>query len=87
MMSYHPVTRCSYCGTKSTNQPAGDGCHTCQRGIMQGAQEVPKEQDVGHSHDPAHLSALDDPRWREQINALKEVTVMIDAVLEINPSK
>jgi uncharacterized protein (DUF983 family) len=34
-MSYYPVTRCSNCGTESRNQRAGDGCHTCQRGVMQ----------------------------------------------------
>lgn len=38
MMSYHPVTRCTYCSTESTHQPAGDGCHACQRGVMQAEQ-------------------------------------------------
>lgn len=33
-MTYRPLTRCTYCGTESTNQPEGDGCHACSRGIM-----------------------------------------------------
>ncbi|MBD9674942.1 hypothetical protein IB275_30475 [Pseudomonas sp. PDM21] len=35
-MSY-PKTRCSYCGTETNNQPSGDGCHTCLKGIMKPA--------------------------------------------------
>lgn len=27
-------TQCSYCGVKSHNQPPGDGCHSCLKGIM-----------------------------------------------------
>lgn len=36
-MSYYPVTKCSYCGTTSTTQRPGDGCHACLRGVMQEA--------------------------------------------------
>lgn len=34
-MTYRALVRCSYCGSETTNQPAGDGCHACSRGIMQ----------------------------------------------------
>lgn len=34
-MSYRQVVRCSFCGIESTNQPEGDGCHSCLRGVMQ----------------------------------------------------
>ena len=27
-------TKCSHCGQLSRNQPSGNGCHTCQRGVM-----------------------------------------------------
>lgn len=33
-MSYHPVTRCTFCGIESKNQRPGDGCHACLRGYM-----------------------------------------------------
>jgi hypothetical protein len=26
--------RCSHCGTETTRQPEGDGCHACSRGVM-----------------------------------------------------
>jgi len=28
-------TKCSNCGTTTNKQPAGDGCHSCQRGTME----------------------------------------------------
>lgn len=34
-MSYRPLVRCTYCKIETTNQPDGDGCHSCQRGVMQ----------------------------------------------------
>jgi len=27
-------TCCGHCGEYSNNQPAGDGCHNCQKGVM-----------------------------------------------------
>lgn len=27
-------TKCTYCNCTSTNQPHGDGCHSCLKGIM-----------------------------------------------------
>ena len=33
-MSCRPLVRCNYCSTESTNQPDGDGCHACLRGVM-----------------------------------------------------
>lgn len=33
-MSYRAVVRCTYCGTESTIQNDGDGCHACSRGVM-----------------------------------------------------
>ena len=26
--------KCSFCGIKTRNQPSGDGCHSCIKGIM-----------------------------------------------------
>lgn len=43
-MSYHPITRSTQCRTENTNQPAGDGCHACYRGVMQAILLPP----VGH---------------------------------------
>lgn len=33
------MTECTHCGTRSNNQPAGDVCHTCQRGIMRDVRQ------------------------------------------------
>jgi hypothetical protein len=30
----YPETVCNYCGVSTKNQPPGDGCHACQKGIM-----------------------------------------------------
>lgn len=30
----YPETKCDHCGQKARNQPAGNGCHTCNRGVM-----------------------------------------------------
>lgn len=27
-------TKCDVCGVRSKNQPPGDGCHTCLKGVM-----------------------------------------------------
>ena len=32
------MTKCNHCGTTS-NQPDGDGCHACLRGIMRRCQK------------------------------------------------
>jgi rRNA maturation endonuclease Nob1 len=34
MMNYRPVVRCTYCRNETSNQPEGDGCHACGRGVM-----------------------------------------------------
>lgn len=52
--------------------------------IIEVREEVAQEYDVGNSNDPAHVAALDDPRWREQIKALKEITALIDFVLDVD---
>lgn len=28
-------TQCNYCGQVATNQPPGNGCHTCLLGVME----------------------------------------------------
>ena len=33
-MTYHPIPRCIGCSIETTNQPEGDGCHSCLRGVM-----------------------------------------------------
>jgi hypothetical protein len=37
-MTRYPETECSNCGTRSKNQPEGDGCHACLRGTMERAE-------------------------------------------------
>lgn len=32
-----PQVRCTHCGVITKSQRAGDGCHSCQRGVMQQA--------------------------------------------------
>jgi hypothetical protein len=34
-LKFYTETKCNYCGQISNNQPSGDGCHTCLRGIME----------------------------------------------------
>lgn len=34
-MSWYPLTQCSVCQTRATNQPVGNVCHRCLVGIME----------------------------------------------------
>lgn len=35
---FYQIIECDYCHVVTTNQPAGDGCHACLKGIMKPAE-------------------------------------------------
>lgn len=44
------ITQCSHCGDVSRVQNKGNGCHTCQRGVMLEIQDdQPKEIKKNHA--------------------------------------
>lgn len=36
---FYVKTKCTNCGLIATNQPAGDGCHSCGAGYMKKIEE------------------------------------------------